>query len=91
MPEYNPLKVLHAMGKLNPAEPSSTPTPKAKESLTVRYEVYNVNDMGEKALLCEAKKHILTNGFPYKEETTFDKASNWIVALNWYESIEEAE
>jgi hypothetical protein len=91
MSEFNPIKTLTSMGKLNPAEPKSVPVPKATGDLIVRYEVYNVNDQTEKDLLCEAKKKILINGFSYKEETTFDKSANWIVALNWYESVEEAE
>ena len=80
----NPLKKLDQLGALNPAV-NLEKSLQVSDNLVVRYEMYNVGDPQDKSLLCEAKTKILKNGYPYNEQTTFDKEGNWIVALNWYE------
>jgi hypothetical protein len=80
---FNPLDEVAKMGRLS-AIPDSVPD-KDDMQTVVRYEVYNVNDVAEKQLLCDIKSLIVAKGYPFKEETTFNKEGEWIVALNWHE------
>ena len=84
----NPLKKLKKLGRLSPAIPESEDDDKVNGEVVVRYEMYDVSDPTEKQMLCDAKAKILKHGYPYSEQSTFDKEGTWIVALNWYEDAE---
>ena len=83
-PEFNPMDVVRKLGKISPyREPEDGEEGKA--TLKTHYRVFNVSDAVDNKDLCEIKSKIYMKDLAHKEDTTFTKEGDWLVALSWYE------